>query len=199
VKGLAAELGWEPFQEAGAPLHYLADVARDPPRWAFEAQTAFLVSKAEALIAHAGARSLIVDRSLYEDAEVFARAWHELGALDARAYATYRRLYGLLRDRVPPPDVLILCDCAPATCEARLSQRRQPLDDFWRGEALRTVDRILREWWTGLRGDGRFELDTERWDCRAPRVVDAVAADVRAWLDQGEGAPMRVLTRTAPR
>jgi deoxyadenosine/deoxycytidine kinase len=190
ARHLGAELGWEVFQESGKPLEYLPLLEQQPSRWAFEAQVAFLASKAHALQRHDPSADLIVDRSIYEDAEVFARAWHELGAMDERALDTYERVYRLLRANVARPEAFIFCRCPPETCEERLAARAWPLDEFWRGRGVLVLDALLERWWGNLRGVRRFELDTERWDSRDPEVVAALAHDVR---DHGR-ARLKVMT-----
>src|SRR6185436_9871164 len=85
VRLLSRELGWEPFYEAVAENPYLADFYRDMPTWGFHSQIFFLSNRLRShrqLLDHP--TSVVQDRSVYEDAEIFARNLHTQGSMDAR-------------------------------------------------------------------------------------------------------------------
>ena len=103
---LCAKLGWEPFYEPVAENPYLADFYRDMNAWSFHSQVFFLTHR---LKAHhelsLRPAAVIQDRSVYEDAEIFAQNLFLQGHIRPRDYQTYRELYQTLIEFLPPPDL----------------------------------------------------------------------------------------------
>lgn len=105
---LAQQLGWEPFFEAVDDNPYLADFYQDMRMWSFHSQVFFLSRRLRHhhdLLVHPS--SVIQDRSVYEDAEVFARNLYEQGSMSERDYQSYRQLYQILCALLPPPDLVL--------------------------------------------------------------------------------------------
>src|SRR5687767_14560533 len=105
---LSQRLGWQPFYEAVAENPYLTDFYADMHQWSFHSQVFFLSNRLRShrqLVEHP--TSVVQDRSVYEDAEVFACNLYHQGYLDERDYATYRDLYAALSAFLPPPDLVI--------------------------------------------------------------------------------------------
>jgi len=112
VKLLCDRLSWEPFFEPVTENPYLADFYRDMQVWSFHSQIFFLTHRLRIqkdLIYHPG--SVIQDRSIYEDAEIFARNLYLQGNMSKRDYETYHTLYNTLQDFLPAPqsDDLLAC------------------------------------------------------------------------------------------
>lgn len=121
---LAERLQWEPFFEAVDDNPYLADFYQDMPAWAFHSQIFFLARR---LRHHHELLSrphpVIQDRSVYEDAEVFARNLYEQGAMAERDYRLYRELYETMCRVLPPPDLVIYLQADVPTLLARIAKR----------------------------------------------------------------------------
>jgi hypothetical protein len=108
VSMLCDHLGWEPFYEPVAENPYLEDFYRDMRTWSFHSQIFFLTRRLHAhhmLTAHP--TSVIQDRSVYEDAEIFACNLYRQGLMGERDYRSYRELYEVLTEFLPPPDLVI--------------------------------------------------------------------------------------------
>jgi len=106
---LGDRLGWVTAFESVADNPYLPDFYADMRSWSFHLQIFFLGHRAEQHLEMARLpQSTILDRSIYEDAHIFARALHHLGNLNERDYTAYRRLFDLVVDTLPPPDLLIM-------------------------------------------------------------------------------------------
>ena len=121
---LARRLGWEPFFEAVDDNPYLSDFYQDMRQWAFHSQIFFLSRRLRhhfELLRRP--HSVIQDRSVYEDAEIFARNLYEQGSMDARDYQSYRELYEIMCDLVPPPDLVIYLRADVATLLHRIALR----------------------------------------------------------------------------
>ena len=131
---LSEKLGWQPFYEPVAENPYLADFYENMRAWAFHSQVFFLTRRLRAhrqLLDHP--TSAIQDRSVYEDAEIFAHNLYRQGHIDQRDYDAYRELYLVLTDFLPPPDLVIYftrlgaySDRSHQTARAKLRAQDQP-------------------------------------------------------------------------
>ncbi len=108
VSMLCNRLGWQPFFEPVGENPYLADFYRDMRLWSFHSQIFFLTRRLRShrqLLDHP--TSAIQDRCVYEDAEVFAQNLFLQGLMDERDYLSYRELYRVLSEFLPPPDLVV--------------------------------------------------------------------------------------------
>lgn len=144
---LGARLGWQTAYESVADNPYLADFYTDMKAWAFHLQVFFLGHRAEQHLAMARLPgSAIVDRSIYEDAEIFARASLELGNVSERDYRTYRRLYELVVGALPAPDLLLYLRTPVAVLLERIRARGRPIERGITAEYLALLERHYDEW-----------------------------------------------------
>lgn len=147
VHMLASRLGWQPFYEPVGENPYLADFYADMKTWAFHLQVFFLGHRAEQHLAMARLPgSAIVDRSIYEDAEIFARASLELGNVNERDYLTYRRLYELVVGALPAPDLLLYLRTPVAVLLERIRARGRAIEQGITAEYLTLLERHYDEW-----------------------------------------------------
>lgn len=144
---IGQRLGWHTAYESVSDNPYLADFYADMRAWAFHLQVFFLEHRAEQHLELAqDPRSAIVDRSIYEDAHIFARALHHLGHLDERDYRTYLRLYDLVVRRLPPPDLLIYLQAPVPVLLERIRRRGRAMEQGITEAYLALLDRFYREW-----------------------------------------------------
>lgn len=105
---LAQHYGWEVLPEAADTNPYLKDFYEDMPRWSFQVQAYFLGSRfRQVLEISQSSQTLVQDRSIYEDAYIFARNLHVSGLMNDRDYSTYLQLFESITGLVKPPDLLI--------------------------------------------------------------------------------------------
>src|SRR3989344_5565631 len=103
TKRLGEKLGWEIYLEPTTDNPYLADFYKDMKRWGFHSQIFFLTHRLEQHLALLqSGRTVVQDRSVYENAEVFARNLYEKDLMSERDWATYNRIYHNLIDLLPP-------------------------------------------------------------------------------------------------
>jgi deoxyadenosine/deoxycytidine kinase len=144
---LAARLNWTSGFESVANNPYLPDFYADMQAWSFHLQVFFLGHRAAQHKALAGgSQSAIIDRSIYEDAFIFARALHELGNLDERDYQAYRQLYELVVAALPAPALLIYLRAPIDTLVDRITRRGRAMESTITPEYLRLLDRYYDEW-----------------------------------------------------
>lgn len=124
VERLSTALGWEPFFEPVGENPYLADFYEDMKSWAFQSQVFFLTRRLHAhrkLLDHP--TSALQDRTVYEDAEVFADNLYQRGHMSARDYETYRELYEVLTAFLPAPDLVVYLRASVPTLRQRIDRR----------------------------------------------------------------------------
>ncbi len=144
---LAEQLGFSPYYEPVAENPYLVDFYADMKRWAFHSQVFFLTSRARSHRELSGdPRSVVQDRSLYEDAEVFARNLHEQGALSAQEWATYSELYRTLASVLPPPDLVVYIRASVPTLKKRIACRGREFESSITDEYLSGLNTLYERW-----------------------------------------------------
>ena len=148
---LAARLGFRPYYEPVAENPYLTDFYADMGRWALQSQLFFLTHRVKTHRALMDDPcSVVQDRSLYEDAEVFARNLREQGALSGRDWSTYRELYTTVADLLPPPDLVIYLRASVPTLKRRIAKRGRDFEASIPDEYLAGLNRLYEEWIEGF-------------------------------------------------
>jgi deoxyadenosine/deoxycytidine kinase len=144
---LGKRLGWATAYESVEDNPYLADFYADMRAWAFHLQIFFLGHRADQHLAVArSSASAIVDRSIYEDAEIFTRASLELGNLTERDYGAYRRVYELVVGGLPVPDLLFYLRAPVPVLIDRIRARGRAIEAGVTAEYLGLLDRLYEEW-----------------------------------------------------
>lgn len=152
---LAQSFGWQPFYEANAENPYLADFYDDMTRWSFHSQVFFLGKRLEhhrQLVDHPG--SVVQDRTVYEDAEVFAQNLYQQGHMDPRDYDAYRRLYQSIASFLPPPDLLIYLKAGVDTLMGHIQKRGRDFEQGIDAAYLQQLNQLYDNWisdWTACR------------------------------------------------
>jgi len=151
TEGLGGRLGWATAYESVADNPYLSDFYSDMQAWAFHLQIFFLGHRAEQHMALARIpQSAIIDRSIYEDAEIFARAALNLGAISERDYQTYRRVFDLVVGSLPPPDLIIYLRTPVEVLLDRIRARGRDMEKGISLEYLNLLDSYYQEWLAGF-------------------------------------------------
>ena len=144
---LCQQLGWQPFYEPVAENPYLADFYRDMRSWAFHSQIFFLTHRLRAhrqLLDHP--TSAIQDRCVYEDAEVFAHNLFRQAMIQERDYRTYRELYKVLSEFLPPPDLVIYLRASVQTLRERIARRGRDYEREISSEYLVQLNELYEAW-----------------------------------------------------
>lgn len=149
---LSQAFGWEPFYEAAAENPYLADFYADMRRWSFHSQVFYLGKRLEhhrALLDHPG--SVVQDRTVYEDAEIFARNLYEQAHMSDRDYDAYRRLYRAVSGFLPPPHIIVYLKANLETLQRHIHGRGHDYERDIPVEYLARLNRLYDAWiedWT---------------------------------------------------
>lgn len=148
---IGERLRWKTAYESVADNPYLPDFYKDMKDWAFHLQIYFLGHRAEQHIYLANhPESAILDRSIYEDAHIFARALHHMDNLNDRDYHAYRRLYDLVVRNLPKPDLLIHLEAPVSVLMARIRRRARNIETGISEEYLALLERFYNEWIEGF-------------------------------------------------
>ena len=151
VEKLSQQLKWQPFYEPVANNPYLADFYRDMPAWGFHSQVYFLTHRLR--VYHDLVEcpsSVILDRSLYEDAEIFARNLYLNGNMERRDYETYEDLYKSLLCFLPTPDLVIYLRASVDTLKQRIHQRGREYERSIDPGYLSQLNQAYEEWITSF-------------------------------------------------
>ena len=144
---LGARLGWRTAFESVNDNPYLSDFYADMAQWSFHLQVFFLGHRAEQHLELARDRqSAIADRSIYEDAYIFARALHHLGNLSERDYFAYRRVFDLLVAQLPRPDLLIYLKAPVPVLFERIQRRGRTMESGITEAYLQLLETFYTEW-----------------------------------------------------
>ena len=147
VKMLCDEMGWDPFYEPVTQNPYLADFYQNMSAWAFHSQVFFLTHRLRShlsLIQHPN--SVIQDRSVYEDAEIFAQNLYRQGNIQDRDYQTYRELYETTVQFLPPPDLVIYLRASVPTLLNRINSRGRDYERKIAPEYLQNLNELYESW-----------------------------------------------------
>jgi deoxyadenosine/deoxycytidine kinase len=182
-------LGWKPYFEPVAENPYLVDFYRDMASWAFHSQVFFLTHRVRSHRALMDDPwSVVQDRSLYEDAEVFARNLHRQGHISARDWQTYQGLYQTFTTLLPPPDLVVYLRASVSTLRRRIAQRGRGFEAGISDEYLGQLNALYEEWIAGFSlapvltiTSDRLDFVRRKTDLR--KVVEVVQERLRG--DQG--------------
>jgi deoxyadenosine/deoxycytidine kinase len=144
---IGARLGFRTGYESVSDNPYLPEFYRDMRSWSFHLQIFFLGHRARQHLDMAtGDQSAILDRSIYEDARIFARALHHMGNLSERDYLTYNRVFELVTHSLPSPDLLIYLKAPVSTLLQRIRSRGREIETGITAGYLGLLDQFYEEW-----------------------------------------------------
>jgi deoxyadenosine/deoxycytidine kinase len=144
---IGARIGWAMGYESVSDNPYLADFYADMKQWSFHLQVYFLGHRARQYLDLANdPRSAISDRSIYEDAYIFARALHHLGNMTERDYLSYRRLFDLVVNGLPSPNLLIYLKAPVPVLMERIQRRARGMETGITADYLTLLDSFYDDW-----------------------------------------------------
>ena len=147
VEKLCARLGWEPFFEGVVDNPYLADFYADMRAWSFHSQIFFLGRRLKDLRRLMDfPRTVVQDRSVYEDAEIFAKNLYRQGFIGERDWASYHELYQALAELLPPPDLVVYLQATVPTLLRRIALRGREYEKKIAPEYLEQLNALYEEW-----------------------------------------------------
>jgi deoxyadenosine/deoxycytidine kinase len=144
---LAKQYKWIPHFEDVEHNPYLNDFYEDMPRWSFQLQIYFLNSRLNQLVEiRQGTETIIQDRTIYEDAYIFAPNLHEMGLMSKRDYDNYATFFQTLKTMVQPPDLLIYLQASVPTLVGQIQARGREYEENIRLDYLKRLNEYYNRW-----------------------------------------------------
>jgi deoxyadenosine/deoxycytidine kinase len=147
AQSLGEHFKWKPYYESVENNPYLADFYTDMSRWSFHLQMYFLANrfKCHKEIAESS-ESVIQDRSIYEDAEIFARNLYDIGKMTERDYTTYVSLFHVMMEYLKPPDLMIYLRANVDTLVKQISKRGRDFEKGIQRSYLEQLNTLYDDW-----------------------------------------------------
>jgi deoxyadenosine/deoxycytidine kinase len=144
---IGARLGWRTAYESVSDNPYLPDFYADMAKWSFHLQVFFLGHRAEQHLDMANDnRSAIIDRSIYEDAFIFARALHDMGNISERDYRTYHKTFEMIVKNLPKPALLVYLNASVPILIERIKMRGRSIESGISADYLKRLESYYEEW-----------------------------------------------------
>jgi deoxyadenosine/deoxycytidine kinase len=144
---LAKHYKWIPHFEDVEHNPYLNDFYEDMPRWSFQLQIYFLNSRLNQLVEiRNGTETVIQDRTIYEDAYIFAPNLHEMGLMSKRDFDNYAKFFSTLKTMVQPPDLLIYLQATVPTLVGQIQSRGREYEENIRLDYLKRLNEYYNRW-----------------------------------------------------
>ena len=165
VEFLSRTYGIAPYYEPSEDNPYLPDFYTDMNRWAFRSQLYFLSNKFRIHQELDRMPGLVVlDRTIFEDAEIFATALHEMKHIDNRDWETYQAFYHSILDAIEPPDLMIYLRCSMRTLRKRIRLRGRAMEQDVPLAYLKRLERLYENWITSYDLSEVLMLETDNLD-----------------------------------
>jgi deoxyadenosine/deoxycytidine kinase len=144
---LSKHYRWIPQFEDVDHNPYLFDFYEDMPRWSFNLQIYFLNNRLTQLleITH-GTETVIQDRTIYEDAHIFAPNLHEMGLMSKRDFENYFDFFQTLKQLIQPPDLLIYLQASVPTLVGQIQKRGREYEENIRLDYLKRLNEFYNKW-----------------------------------------------------
>ncbi len=144
---LCKHFRWTPQYETTEENPYLRDFYEDMPRWSFNIQIFFLHHRLKQLLdIQNGNQTIVQDRTIYEDAEIFAPNLHEMGLMGKRDFDNYYTFFQSLKSMLQPPDLLIYLKASIPTLVDHIDKRGRVYEENIRLDYLKRLNKYYERW-----------------------------------------------------
>jgi len=165
VEFLSQQYGFEPIYEPFMNNPYLDDFYKDMKAWGFHSQLYFLTHKFKLHMAlNTRASTVVQDRTIYEDAEIFCTNLYRARHIKKRDYETYMELYETMKGALRPPDLMIYLRCSVGAIRKRIRQRGRASEQDIPTSYLRRLNGLYEDWIDRYEQSPMLVWDSERMD-----------------------------------
>ncbi len=162
---LAKHYKWAPHYEDVDENPYLNDFYNDMQRWSFNLQIYFLNKRFKQIIdIRKSGKTIIQDRTIYEDAEIFAPNLHSMGLMSTRDFTNYKTLFDLMVSLVQPPDLLIYLRASIPTLVNQIQKRGREYENSIRLDYLKQLNERYESWIKGYKMDKLLIVNVDDLD-----------------------------------
>jgi len=160
---LSKHYKWIPQFEDIDHNPYLNDFYDDMPRWSFNLQVFFLNGRLNQLLEiYSGTETVIQDRTIYEDAHIFAPNLHDMGLMSKRDYNNYFQFFQTLKRMVQPPDLLIYLQASVPTLVGQIQKRGREYEENIRLDYLKRLNDLYNKWIDGYKEGSLLVVDVDK-------------------------------------
>ena len=160
---LSKHYKWIPQFEDVDHNPYLNDFYDDMPRWSFNLQIFFLNNRLNQLLEiYSGTETVIQDRTIYEDAHIFAPNLHDMGLMSKRDYNNYFQFFQTLKRMVQPPDLLIYLQASVPTLVGQIQKRGREYEENIRLDYLKRLNDLYNKWIDGYKEGNLLVIDVDK-------------------------------------
>jgi len=181
---LAKHYGWEPHYEDVDDNPYLNDFYQDMQRWSFNLQIYFLNSRFNQIIEiQKSGKDVIQDRTIYEDAYIFAPNLHSMGLMSTRDFENYFTLFNLISSLIDPPDLIIYLRASIPTLVNQIQNRGRKYESSIRLDYLKRLNERYEAWIESYKLGKMLIVDADNYNFPGSTedlssVIDKINADL---------------------
>jgi len=162
---LAKNYGWDPLYEAVDNNPYLEDFYNEMKRWSFNLQIYFLNSRYRQIVEiQKSGRNIIQDRTIYEDAYIFAENLHDMGLMTTRDYENYQGMFDNITEFIKPPDLLVYLKASVPTLVNNIQRRGREYEIGIRIDYLSKLNEKYDKWIKNYKLGKLLVLDKDNLD-----------------------------------
>lgn len=159
---LSKNYGWTPKYEDVDVNPYLSDFYNDMQRWSFNLQIYFLNRRFQGIVEIAQSNlNVIQDRTIYEDARIFAPNLHAMGLMSTRDFENYTSLFNLMLSLVKPPDLLVYLRSSISNLVSQIQKRGREYESSIRIDYLQGLNERYEQWIETYRDGKKLILDVD--------------------------------------
>lgn len=193
VEKLCAEKSWKPYYEPVSENPYLQDFYENMERWAFHSQIFFLADRMDMHNRltgelRRGSTTVVQDRSIYEDAEIFAQNLFLQEKMSERDYRNYRKMYQISISLLNPPDLIVYLRASVETLQQRIHLRNRDFEQTIPREYLENLNGLYDRWIQSCRLAPVLTLDGDKLDIlHSPQDLPEIIRKIEDIMEGGQG------------
>ena len=181
---LAKHFGWTPHYEEVDNNPYLDSFYEDMQRWSFNIQIFFLNSRfRQVLNIRNSGKDIVQDRTIYEDAMIFAPNLHAMGLMETRDFENYKSLFELMTSLIAPPDLLIYIRSSVSTLFKHIAIRNRDYEQSIRLDYLTNLNERYEQWINGYKDGKLLIIDGDSTEFNNPEDLGKVIESIEAELN----------------
>jgi deoxyadenosine/deoxycytidine kinase len=162
---LAKHYGWEVNYEMADDNPYLSDFYNDMQRWSFNLQIFFLNSRYQQILKIlSGEKTVVQDRTIYEDAQIFAPNLHEMGLMSSRDFQNYTGLFETMTSQIQPPDLMIYLRASISTLVDHIHKRGREYEGNMSLDYLKRLNHRYENWIEGYKHGKLLIIESDDLD-----------------------------------
>ena len=181
---LAKHFGWTPHFEEVDHNPYLDSFYEDMQRWSFNIQIFFLNSRFRQVIEiRNSGKDVIQDRTIYEDAMIFAPNLYSMGLMESRDFENYKSLFELMTKFLQPPDLLIYLRASVPTLIRQIAKRNRDFEQSIRLDYLSNLNDRYEEWISGYKEGKLLIIESDNLELENPEDLGSIVEKIEAKLN----------------